>query len=139
MGNRLLTLRQGIRFGWVGGLATLTHVLVFDSLVRHLDLAPLLANLIAFLVAFLVSFLGHYAWTFRDARDGDLAGWQRSLYRFFAVALTGLALNSVFVFLVVDVLGYPHTAAIVFMVLVVPGLLFLLSKFWAFAPPSVAE
>ncbi len=133
MGDRIRTLRQGARFGWVGGLATFTHVLIFDFLVRYGELPALLANLIAFMVAFLLSFSGHYFWSFREQRGSDAPGPWRSLYRYLAVALAGLLLNSLFVFLAVNALGYPHTVAIVFMVLVVPGFLFVLSKFWAFA------
>jgi putative flippase GtrA len=138
MGDWRLTLRQAIRFGWVGGISTFVHVLLFDLFVRYGGLPALLANFVAFLGAFLVSFTGHQFWTFREQRGSDPTWLARSLSRYLAVGLTGLALNSLCVFLVVNALGYPHTVAIVFMVLVVPGLLFLLNKLWAFSSRTLS-
>jgi hypothetical protein len=49
------------------------------------------------------------------------------------IALAGLALNSLAVYLVVNRLGLPYQYALVLMIGVVPLLVFALSKFWAFA------
>jgi hypothetical protein len=46
--------------------------------------------------------------------------------------LTGLALNSLAVYLVVHLLGLPYQYAIVLMISVVPLLVFVLLKFWVF-------
>jgi hypothetical protein len=60
------------------------------------------------------------------------AGPRLALTRSAAVALVGLALNSLVVGLVVNVLALPYVLAIVLMVTVVQAVAFTLSKLWAF-------
>ena len=125
---------QGARFGAIGLAATVTHVLMFTSLIVFAALAPLVANFIAFGTAVLVSFIGHFHWTFRNQRPHQRPQQQRTAFaRFALVALAGLALNSFAVILVVDLLGLPYQYALILMICVVPLLVFALSKFWAFA------
>jgi putative flippase GtrA len=125
---------QYARFGTVGLTAAAIHVLVFVAAMELARLVPLVANFVAFGVAVLVSFFGHLQWTFR----GQTAGGGRTqgrvaLPRFILVALTGLALNSLAVYLVVNILAWPYYYAIALMISVVPLVVFVLSKFWAFA------
>jgi putative flippase GtrA len=131
-------LRLGLqyaRFGTIGLAAAATHVLIFVAVIELAGVAPLAANFIAFSVAVLVSFYGHLRWTFRGQSEGGGRQRQRTaLLRFALVALTGLALNSLAVHVVVDVLAWPYQYAIVLMLSVVPLVVFALSKFWAFAP-----
>ncbi|HEX9808560.1 MAG TPA: GtrA family protein [Alphaproteobacteria bacterium] len=124
---------QYLRFGAVGVAATLTHVGLFAALIEFGGMAPLLANLVAFAVAVGVSFAGHYLWTFVEDRPGP-GRWRatRAMGRFLVVALVGLALNSLVVYLVVHALALPYGYAILVMVSAVPVVLFLLNKFWAF-------
>ena len=56
-----------------------------------------------------------------------------SLARFLATALIGLALNSLVVFGIVDLLGLAYGYAAALMATAVPATVFLVSKFWAFA------
>ncbi|MFQ5468497.1 MAG: GtrA family protein [Kiloniellaceae bacterium] len=129
--------RQYLKFATVGGAATVTHVGLFAALIEWAELAPLLANLAAFCTAVGVSFLGHYHWTFAapDAAPTARAGMDRSLPRFALVALFGLGLNSLVVYVVTGLLALSYLYAIAIMVSAVPVVLFALNKFWAFASP----
>jgi putative flippase GtrA len=125
---------QYARFGAVGLTAAATHVLIFSAGIQFAGLAPLVANCIAFSMAVLVSFLGHFRWTFRDQTAGGKWHQQRAaLIRFTFVALTGFALNSLAVYVVVNVMLWPYYFAIILMLTAVPVVVFALSKFWAFA------
>jgi putative flippase GtrA len=126
--------RQYLRFGLVGGVATLTHVLIFAAAIELFACPPLLANVIGFVVAVGVSFFGHYRWTFSWPAEAAYALPlpRLALARFAAVALLGLVLNSAVVGLVTGLLGLDYVYAIPPMILVVPVVLFLLGKFWAF-------
>ncbi len=126
-------IRQGGKFGVVGLLATATHVGLMAFLVEWFDWRPLHANFAAFSIAFLVSFLGHYRWTFADQSAAGPDSWRGPFLRFIVTALTGLALNTLAVFIVVDVFGFSYVYALGLMVTVVPGILFIIGKFWAFA------
>jgi len=116
-----------IRFAISGGLATLTHVVVFVLQVEWLHIRPLYASVPAFLAAVGVSYGMNYRWTF-DA-DGP---HHVLLPRFVLVALAGLGLNVLITWLVVDVGHYGYGYALVAIVVIVPLMSFSLSKFWVF-------
>jgi putative flippase GtrA len=124
--------RQYLRFGLVGGVATLIHVLIFAGAIERFACPPLLANVIGFAVAVGVSFFGHYHWTFALEAAHARPFARLALARFAAVALLGLILNSAVVGLITGLLGLDYVYAIPPMILVVPVVLFLLGKFWAF-------
>lgn len=117
----------------VGVLATLMHALIYAGLGTLPVISPLVANLGAFLCAFLISFAGHFVWTFREQTHGrrvvQLGACQ---FKFLLVALFGLVLNSILVWVVVDYLSLNYLLALVPMVFVVPLVTFFLSKRWVF-------
>ncbi len=80
---------QLLRFGGVGGAATLVHVLIASLLHAGAGLVPMLANLAGFASAVLLSCIGHARWTF----GAGFAGGGQAL-RFVFVALVGLATSS---------------------------------------------
>ena len=116
-----------MRFAVSGGLATVTHVVVFVVLVEWLGLRPVLAATPAFVLALLVSYGANYHWTF--AANGP---HRLMLPRFVAVALIGLALNLLITYSVVDLAGYWYGYALLLVVLIVPLLTFTLSRVWVF-------
>jgi putative flippase GtrA len=128
----LQLLAQGMRFGIVGLLATGVHVLIFIGCIEILDIAPLWANFPAFLVALITGFIGHFSWTFRAQQRESGNNWKPVLFKFTLVSFVGLGLNTLVVYLVVNLLGHPYPHAVLLMVTVVPATLFLLQKFWAF-------
>lgn len=116
-----------LRFGVSGGLATATHVSVFVLLVEWLGLRPLLAAGPAFVLAMLVSYGMNYHWTF------SVSGPHRiMLPRYVVVALLGLGLNLGITYAVVDVADDWYGYALLLVVMIVPLVTFLLSKFWVF-------
>lgn len=125
---------QYFKFGTVGLSATLVHVLMFVAMMEILAIRPLLSNLLAFSVAVSVSFAGHFHWTFRPG-SVEHRGRPKSeaLMKFFPAAFLGLALNSMAVYFLIDTLALPYVYALVVMIVVVPIIVFLLSKHWAFA------
>ena len=126
-------LLQFSRFLAVGGLATMTHVAVFVLLVEYLVLHPLLANLYAFCVAFAIGFTGHYYWTFARADGPASRARGPAMARFLLVSVAGLGLNSLVVYCVVGLLSLSYLYAALLMVTLVPLLIFLLNRSWAFA------
>ena len=119
------------KFASVGIIATGVHALVYGVVGAVLE--PMLANLIAFLIAFLFSYSGHFLWTFRDQTQGrkmhKAFAYQ---FRFLVVALSGLLLNSLAVWVVTQWLQIDYLYAIGPMVFVVPLVTFTLAKRWAF-------
>ena len=127
---------QLTKFGTVGVAATLAHVGSFALGIELLNLPPLVSNLFAFYVAFVVSFIGHFYWTFRGQTKVPQGSFRlpwAAFFRFAAVAVTGLALNSAAVFFVVNLFHLPYGYACALMVTAVPFCTFILSKYWAFS------
>lgn len=126
---------QYLKFGIVGVVATAVHASLFVSAVR-IGVEPVAANISAFCVAVVGSFVGHFHWTFRaDPAASDVDPRQRSvaLLKFIAVALIGLGLNSAGVYVVAYALELDAAYAVLFMVFVVPPVVFILNRLWAFA------
>lgn len=121
-------VRRLLTFGAVGVAASAVHAAVGITLVRGGLLAPFSANVIAFLTAFFVSYFGHRNWTFGS--DSSHAG---AMPKFFAVAVSGLAMNQAIVFVVVDLLGLRYELALAIVFLTVPPATYVLARFWAFA------
>lgn len=126
-------LAEGAKFGAVGATATLAHVTIFVLAIETLSAPAVLANLVAFCMAVTVSFIGNFYWTFRTRTLAGQRDLRAAFARFLVVALTGLALSSLTVYVVVEQVGLSHFVAAALMMTVVPALVFLLSKFWAFA------
>jgi putative flippase GtrA len=127
---------QYIKFSMVGGAATATHALVFVILIEAFALPPLLANVFAFSIAIVVSFKGHFHWTFRSEASMHIASvcqTYTAFAKFVLVAFLGLTLNSLAVYLVIEVLILPYLYAVVPMVSLVPVITFTLSKYWVYA------
>lgn len=129
----LQVARQGLKFGVVGIAATITHVVAFIVWIELYGMAPLWANAAAFCVAVTVGFIGHFFWTFREHYVDESGGWRAALLKFIVVSLVGLGLNSLAVYLVVNILFMSYWYAIILIVTAVPAGVFLMSKFWAFS------
>jgi putative flippase GtrA len=127
--QRLKPLLQLLRFGIIGLLATATHAAIYGYLVSQTAIPPLTANPAAFTLAFAISFVGHRYWTFA----GQAA--ERALPKFFATALLGFSSNQFITWLVVEHLHRPPLSVLYGIFLVTPVLVFVCSKYWAFAEP----
>jgi putative flippase GtrA len=121
-------LAQLVRFGLVGGLATLVHVLAALSAQSLFHLSAQAANLVGFCVAVLVSYLGHLRFTF-DVSDRSGAQFLRF------VAMSGLSLmtSSATVWLIATRMGLGFGVAMAAVTIVVPAASFMVMRFWVFA------
>jgi putative flippase GtrA len=118
-------IKRAVKFGFTGVGVTLIHVAVAIFLIEIMDLNPALANGFAFAVATAVSYVANTLWSFSDKLSG------RTLYRFLSVS----ALGSFVAMLCsgsVDRMGGHYLLGILAVVLVVPGLTFLLHNFWTY-------
>ena len=131
-------IKQVMRFGSVGVLATLANGAIYAGLTAFFGLQPLLSNLLAFLVAFALSFQGHFHWTFGDDSDGRRHK-SAALPRFLIASLLGLCLNSLIVYLIVHVWTLSYLYALFGFVFVTPPVLFLINRFWAFYTPRASR
>jgi glycosyltransferase involved in cell wall biosynthesis len=124
---------QLAKFGFVGTLATLVHTACFVMFIDLAGLPAVVANLAAFAIAFVVSFTGHFTLTFRDRSRRSSVAVRPAVLKFAVAALIGLTLNTAIAYGIVDLLGLSHYLAAALMLVIVPGVVFVLSRNWAFA------
>jgi putative flippase GtrA len=121
-----MEIKQLTRFGFVGLLATAVHASVGLGLSEGAGMQPFWANMIAFCCALGVSFFGQTQLTFPDS-TADSAAFSR----FVVVALSGLALNQLIVWVTTSILDIPYWMSLPIIFCTVPIVTFLLLKFWA--------
>ncbi len=92
--DRLPVSPTFVRFLLAGGIATLTHLILFSLLLRIGGLYPVVASTIGFLVAFVASFLLQKYWTFREHSRERTPQQART---FFTLQLVNLVVNGVLV------------------------------------------
>jgi len=83
---------QLLRFALVGGLGSLTNLVLFFLLVDRLGMAPFLGLLVCFGVAVSQNYALNELWTFATHGEGRLA-WVR-YGKFVLSSLVGLAVNA---------------------------------------------
>lgn len=102
------------------------HVGVGLGLHDGAGMQPLWANRIAFCCPLGVSFFGQTRLTFPDSTaDGG------AFARFAVVAVSGLGLNQLIVWVVTSIFGGPYRLALSIIIFTVPCVTFMLLKFWA--------
>ena len=121
---------QLFRYAMSGGALTLFYSAVYWTSAVPIGIAPLLANTLAFLCTVALGFVVHSRWSFRGhgRRDRPV----RSRLIFLAVNLAGYALNSFWVWLIVDRLGASPSWPLVPIVFVTPWLSFWLNRRFTF-------
>ena len=120
-------MKSLLRFGITGVLATIAHALVLAGLVELLTVPAVLASVPAFGAALLLSYGLNYHWTFQAL------GEHRMIFpRFTLVAVSGLVLNVVITFLIVNVGGFWYGYALLAVIFSVPLLTYLLNHYWVF-------
>ncbi len=131
--DRVFTDRRAaasfVRFSGVGVFATLIHGLALNLLVLGAGLHPTLANTGAFLSAFSISYVGHYYFSFRSRQDHAAAA-----PKFFIAALIGLTLNTLTFAIMVNLLQLHYMLAFAAVILILPPVMFLISRKYVFAP-----
>ncbi len=122
---------QLVRYALTGGVASIVNIGVYWVLAGEFRLDPNLAWLIGFVAAVAVGYLIHSRWSFRGyGRRGDLT---RTGSRFVIVSLVSLALNSLWVWLLVRRLHLPLWAPYPLVLGVTPLAIFTLNRRWVFA------
>ena len=129
---RGILARRWVRFGIVGGAASVCYFLLGLLFVSVLGLPTLVGNALAYALSFIVSYLGQCLWTFRAAEAGaGIATHRTMLPRFAATQAVGLCCNSAIVWLLTQ-LGVPYAWAMPVAVLLVPVMVYALCKVWVF-------
>ena len=99
------------------------HAAAYSGL-SAVSIDPVVANWLAFAIALPVSYFGHSRITFSGAA-------RKSVVRFISSALLGALLNHLNVVCTIA-LGLSWQYGLPGMLVIVPGIMFMLNKFWVF-------
>ena len=126
-------LNQIFKFGVVGIVATLVHVLTALYMHDIIGYSPLRSNFIAFLIASSPSYLGNWLWTFEQ--NGTAA---HTFPRFLALSGSCFCLSQALVYTTVELLGFPMWLGMLPVVTIVPAVSYWLSRTKIFRPMEQA-
>jgi putative flippase GtrA len=129
--NRRVTLVQFIKFGVVGLSNTAVAYAVYYPLV-YVNLHYLAASVISFIVCGLNAFFWNNKYVFKCNGDQKRDIWGAIFKMYASYALTGLVLQNILLFVLIDVLAISkYIAPILCLAMTIP-LNFVLNKKWAF-------
>ncbi|WP_082485267.1 GtrA family protein [Rathayibacter sp. Leaf296] len=130
-------IAYALKFGVVGFLGLIVDVAVFNLLRLsgdHLLSGPLGAKVVAVAAATVVTWVGNRYWTFREHRR---ANYVRELAEFSTVAVAGMAVNLLPLYISHYVLGFDNLvadniSANVIGLALATGFRFVLYRYWVF-------
>lgn len=125
---RAATRSQFIRYASVGIASNLSLYLAYLLLTAS-GIGHKTAMTSLYALGVLMTFVANRAWSFKHK-----GAMHTALVRYAAASLFGYALNWLFLWTAVDILRLPHQAVQAIAICIVAGCLFLLNKFWVFAP-----
>ena len=123
---------QFIKFGLVGAFNTLFSYSIYFVAIK-LGLHYQLGNFIAYLITVFIAFLMNNYWVFQKQENENRAFWKPLIKVYVSYGFTSLFLNSILLFVQIDLLGmWKETAPIINLIITIP-LNFFLNKYWAFS------
>lgn len=125
------TFFQALRFGIVGVLSNSVGYCLY-LLLTWIGMDYKLAMTLLFIVGVAQTFIINKKWSFKYSHQDKSV-----LLRYSASYGFGYMLNLGALILLVDHAGMPHSVIQAIMILIVALLMFLLQKFWVFAPRPI--
>jgi putative flippase GtrA len=123
-------LMQVVRYGITGGIVTMFGVSAYLVAVGWGNVPPLGSNIIAYLVSMALGYFMHARFSFRDS-SGAASVQQGS--KFFVTSGVSFALNSLFVWLFTNVMGWDDRSPVIAMIFITPAICFVIYRKWVFA------
>lgn len=122
-------VRQLLRYVLAGFCVTQLAAFIYSALVFYLFVAPLRANFISTSFGLCIGYLVHNRWSFAGGLAKSETG---KLARFLLTSLVALAVNSLWVWLLVSELQLSPLAPVPMMMLVTPWVSFFVNRHWVF-------
>lgn len=121
---------QALRYALTGGFATFVNIAIYWYLREVMGWAANAAWLIGYLGAVVTGYTIHSSWSFRGY--GQARTVLRTGGRFFLASLISLGINSLWVWLLVEMAGLPTWAPIPLTIVATPLAIFTINRRWVF-------
>ena len=122
--------RQLVRYAIAVACVTQFAAAIYSALVLFLRVDPLLANVASTTCGLGAGYLAHSRWSFAGAAATDESA--AMVGRFLLTSLIAFAINSLWVWLLVNALHLPPLAPVPMMMFATPWISFLLNRHWVF-------
>lgn len=116
-----------IKFGLVGVLNTLINWILF-ILLNSFGIYYIISNVIAYSISTLNSYLWNSKWVFKYSGDNV----KETSLKFIVLNVIGLTLNTIILYLLVDIVGLNKLIALVITTGIVMILNYFINKLWVF-------
>ena len=120
-------LSRFIKFGLVGVLNTIINWILF-ILLNSMGVYYIISNIIAYGISTLNSYLWNSKWVFKYTGDNV----NQTTFKFITLNIIGLVLNTIILFLLVDIIKLPKIIALIIATGVVMILNYFINKLWVF-------
>ena len=120
-------LTRFIKFGLVGVLNTIINWVLF-ILLNSIGLYYIISNIIAYSISTLNSYLWNSKWVFKY--NGDNVN--QTTFKFITLNIIGLVLNTIILFLLVDIIKLPKIISLIITTGIVMILNYFINKLWVF-------
>lgn len=120
-------LSRFIKFGLVGVLNTIINWILF-ILLNSMGVYYIISNIIAYSISTLNSYLWNSKWVFKYTGDNV----NQTTFKFITLNIIGLVLNTIILFLLVDIIKLPKIIALIIATGVVMVLNYFINKLWVF-------
>ncbi len=123
------TFQLMVRYGIVGVAASAIHFAISYISNNEFLLNPYLSHLLGFVFGLITAYTGHYYYSFKDNEKHS-----SRFPKFFVTALTALILHQGGVYVLVSIFNLNYSTQVLpLLILSVPMITFLMSKFWVFS------
>ena len=116
-----------VKFGLVGVLNTLINWIIF-TMLNFMGVYYIIANVIAYVIATINSYTWNSRWVFKyNGKDQ-----KETTTKFILLNLAGLALNTMILYLLVDLIGLNKLISLVITTVIVMVINYIVNKIWVF-------
>lgn len=116
-----------VKFGLVGVLNTLINWIIF-AVLNFVGVYYIIANVIAYVIATINSYIWNSRWVFKYKGEDK----KETTTKFILLNLAGLALNTMILYLLVDLIGLNKLIALVITTVIVMVINYIVNKIWVF-------
>jgi putative flippase GtrA len=124
-----------VRYVLSGGTAAIVDLALLYALYEVMRVHYLISAILAFLMAFVVSFTLQKFWTFRNVSHENM---HTQVFTYLGTSLLGLALNTLLMYVFVDLALVHVMLSQVFAGAIVACFTFFLSKYFVFKQPKLS-
>ena len=128
---------EGMRYLVFGALSTVINIFVFAICAKGLNFSTTLSNVIAWIVAVLFAYITNKLYVF-DSKTSRLKELGKEIISFFSARIATLVIETVFLWIVIDKLGFNEILMKIVSNIIVIILNYIFSKVFIFKKISKA-